>query len=210
MRYERVPMDIKTFKVILQTGLTMSFADHENDTVALQSLASCHLTARLNKYPPVYFFADIKGTDYILVKNDNDEEIEVFSVSYDSTQEVSQHIEALMHLRGITACEWYVLSQARLWEAEDDYYSILSLYGMADVIEGADQECTDVSIWAEHHYHPSYQKPIENDYLTDWMGEKLIYATVADAQEEINLRISSSYILKPSEISRPTYIITFQ
>ncbi|MGP5057610.1 hypothetical protein ACTXIV_02645 [Psychrobacter celer] len=192
--------------------------DTESEEKSLKSLASNYIIPVHNGYPTVYSFNDIGGVSYILVRGGARNDSMLFAVPIEEDNEedavadndVSEHINDMMHLRGINLCEWFVLSELSLWQVEHDTYTTLSIYGLSDLIPQVHDNSgdEDVAIWVEYHYSDKHDKPVWGEFLSESSGYAITFPSKIEADAKIASLQSTEYLLSPNELARPTYFVT--
>ncbi|WP_339343560.1 hypothetical protein [uncultured Psychrobacter sp.] len=190
--------------------------DTESEAETLKSLSDNHIVPVHNGYPTVYSFNDIGGISYILVRGGASNDSTLFAVPIENSEDaaadndVSEHINDMMQLRGINLCEWFVLSELSLWQVEHDTYTTLSIYGLSDLIPQVhdDSGDEDVAIWVEYHYNDKHDKPVWGEYLRGSGATNIIFPSKKEADAMIASMQNTEYLLSPNELARPTYFVT--
>ena len=167
---------------------------------------------------PLYYFSDIDGFDFILLKADSETMPHSSVITVSATQfETRNYLDDffddyIKYLeskgRSVNPCERYVIEQAQFWDVEDDYNAILSYYGMADCIVTTDYMAHDeIAVWVEYSYHSIRDTILSSGYIKKPSGEPILFATVADAQAKIN-KMKSELVMFGTDIKQPDYYIT--
>lgn len=202
------------FDITISTAFGIDTSEEEK---VLKSLADNHIMPIHNGYPTVYSFNDIGGVSYILVRGGASNDSMLFAVPIEKENEedavvdndVSEHINDMQQLRGINLCEWFVLCELSLWQVEHDTYTILSIYGLSDLIPQVHDNSgdEDVAIWVEYHYSDKHDKPVWGECLRDNNAATIIFPSKTEADAKIASLQNTEYLLSPNELSRPTYFV---
>lgn len=147
--------------------------------------------------PPIYYFPNIDGFNFLLLKADSERMSDSSVVTVSATPiETRNYLndffdDYIKHLeskgRSINPCEQYVIEQAQFWDVEDDYNAILSYYGIADCIVTTDYMAHDeIAVWAENNDKAVSSNATSSGYIKNSDGEPTLFATVADAQAKID------------------------
>ena len=211
MSYE--PIERSAFIELLERSRGVSIKDTGKNDGELALLANEVLKPASDIYSAVLYFADVEGKNYII---DNESSACEFENAY-----YRQHVEQAeldewaewAIKEGLNHCQQHILYQG--YELDDgreggeDWWTILSFYGLGDYLHPAREEDEDVAIWVNHKYDGEVlPKDRKKDGFYANNDGNVIFATVAAARAQLEQFAQAEYVLDIGEISRPTYVIT--
>ena len=194
---------LKSLGDVLDT--TFNTDDKEKFEKAMFNLSTDSLSSIHPNYPTFFFFENIDGYDYMVHGDTAYRAKNYWNYSY--VQEAANE--------DLGVCELFVLLYAPFWDVDDDWWSVCSWYGLGDYTQAASFGDVDVAIWVDYKYEKSipmsdrkYSGFYSDGNPISETSESTIFETYAEAQSVVESLIKSPYLLAPSEIARPTYIIT--
>lgn len=198
MERKGTSINYNQFIGMIQKKFGIDFSSYECEKQGIADLSTNYIKAKRGNYPPVYYFADVEGVNYIMLgdmdKNDGFEPL---------------IIEALKLNDERPECEQYLINEIPCWDAlDEDTNTIYGSYGLTNCVEPATCDDEFIGIWVERHWEYSHTDMPANTFLPDrdWYdGEQEL--TLSLAQAHIDSLMSKPYELAAHEVSRPTYII---
>lgn len=211
MSYE--PIERSEFIKLLERSRGVTIKDTGKNDGELAALANEVLKPASEIYSTVLYFADVEGKDYII--DDESSAWELENAYYREDIEPAEWAKwsAWADEEGLNHCQRHImrigheLDDGR--ENGEDWWTILSFYGLGDYLHPAREEDSDVAIWVNYKYSADVlPKDRKKDGFYNDGEDNIIFDTVADARAQLKQFAEAEYLLAVGEISRPTYVIT--